>query len=304
MYSIILDALYELNNVKTEAEQAAYLQSLQPYAKALRESYDPSQGHHVNVDYRDPQAQAAYLIRYFPQYSQILPTILNELRYRGISVPFEKGILSLASFGCGPAPEIYGLIQFLNNYYKDITRIRAHTFDILAQEWTYSRSINEQKLIPDIWRERKVRVDNTVFDLATENGIDVIESSIKTSQLVTFQNCLNEVSPLLHRRVINNLRSIVQVMQQNALMIVIDLSGYEQVLNLIARIQVLVDAGPSASIVVGLTDRVRRHDAKQMIDNMPLIIKENLLTGIPKIRRNGLIPKRWTNYHYLAIRKN
>jgi hypothetical protein len=112
MYELILEALYRLNNLTGAEEKAQYLQSLKSVAKELRRSYDPNAAPNVRVNYRTKNVQAAYMLRYFPQYSQVLPTILDDLKNAQVSLPFDQENLSACFFGAGPPPRFMASRSF------------------------------------------------------------------------------------------------------------------------------------------------------------------------------------------------
>ena len=68
IYELILNSLYSANNIKLEREKINFLKSLQPYVTSLRSSFKNKQ---INVDYRDRNVQAAYLIAYYPSYIEM-----------------------------------------------------------------------------------------------------------------------------------------------------------------------------------------------------------------------------------------
>jgi hypothetical protein len=301
MYDLILTALYQLNNVNTDAEKARYLQSLQPATLELFRAYQSS---FVNVDYREPNTQAAYMIRYFPQYSQIIRIILSDLKDRNILLPFNQSDLSVSFFGSGPSPEIYGFLQFLNADFQRVRKVTAYTFDIISDEWSYSREITVKHLLPSIWNNRQFDLVPNGFDLSQANSVDRFTDIIGLSKLIVFQNCLNEVGQNLYSNVIANLVSLVHAMNSNSILIIADLSNYRHVFDLTQRIEALIRTSNPASILISLAEGQKTYDARAMINGMPSIIRQNLLTGIPYQVENGLIPRRKIKYHCLTVRKD
>lgn len=299
MYHLILKALYLLNNLKTDEERAQYLQSLKPTAKSLRSGFNPFAGPNVNVDYRSKVVQSAYMLRYFPQYSLVIRLILNKLKSGQILLPFDQEEISACFFGAGPSPEVYGFIQFLNGAFRHVCKVTAYTFDIISDDWAYARDITENYLIPAVWQQREFELINNNFDLSQANSIRKLTGIINSSSLVIFQNCLNEINQKSYPNVIGNLNSLVRAMRAGSILMIIDLSSYQAASNLVSQIESSVQAQNSVTTLIGLTESASRYDAVALRNELPLIIKQNLLTG-----EDGLIPRRNINYHCLVIRKD
>lgn len=299
MYQLILKALYLLNNLNTDEEKARYLQSLKPTAISLRRGFNPFAGPNVNADYRSEVVQSSYMLRYFPQYSLIIGLVLDELKNRQISLPFDHEEISACFFGAGPCPEVYGFIQFLNNDFSRVRKVTAYTFDIISDEWAYARDITEQYLISAIWQGRELELINNNFDLSQADSINKLTGIINSSSLLVFQNCLNEINQKLYPNVIGNLNSLVRAMRVGSILMIIDLSSYQAASNLVSQIESSIQTQNSVTILIGLSESAGKYDAVSLIKELPLTITQNLLTG-----DDGLIPRRYINYHCLVIRKD
>lgn len=297
MYDLILTALYQLNNLNSDEERAQYLHSLKPTARNLRSSFNPSIAPNVSVNYRPKDIQAAYMLRYFPLYTQVIRSILNKLRIARIALPFNQENVSACFFGAGPAPEAYGFIQFLNSNFKNVQKVTAYSFDIISDEWAYWRNATENYLIPGIWKNRKFEMLGSKFDLSQTDSVNELIKEIAASRLIVFQNCLNEISQGSYPNVVANFTSLIRAMSSGSILLVIDLSSYPPVTGLISQIESLVD-GNSASILISLSEGQSRYDGLAVRDALPLIVKQHLLTD-----EDGLIARRYVNYHCLAIRK-
>src|SRR4051812_19784011 len=112
LIEIIVRALFEANNCVTPAGQAEYLRSLRPAVRALWDAYRDPSGVVHNPQYVAAATQAVYMLRYFPGYTQLLPTCLSA-QEPGHLVTMNDPIVRAAYFGAGPAPEVYGTLQFL-----------------------------------------------------------------------------------------------------------------------------------------------------------------------------------------------
>ena len=299
MYQLILKALYLLNNLNTDEERARYLQDLKPTAISLRRGFNPFAGPNVNADYRSEVVQSAYMLRYFPQYSLIIGLVLDELKNRQISLPFDDEEISACFFGAGPCPEVYGFIRFLNSAFSRVRKVTAYTFDIISDEWAYARDITEQYLIPAVWQRRELELINNTFDLSQADSINKLTEIIRSSSLVVLQNCFNEINQRSYPNVNENLNSLVRAMRTGSILMIIDLSSYQAASNLVSQLESSIQAQTSVTTLIGLTESASRYNAVALINEMPLTITQNLLTG-----EDGLIPRRYINYHCLVIRKD
>jgi hypothetical protein len=297
MYDSMLKALYSLNELNAEGERAAYLRSLKPVARELRSSFNPYAAPHVEVDYRSKQTQAAYMLRYFPQYSLIIRLVLGKLRNKQIELPFNREEISASFFGAGPCPEIYGFLRFLSAGFPNIRKVTANAFDIISGEWAYAREITEHHLIPSIW-QRAFELNASNFDLSQAGSTRWLAHTINASSLLVFQNCLNEINRNLYPNVIKNIDSLVRAMRPGSILTIIDLSSYPAVLELIGRIEDSVRSRHPVTTLIGLQGSESRYDAVALINALPHAITQNLLTG-----EDGLIPRRYIKYHCLVIRK-
>lgn len=146
-YSSLLEGIYSTWELNTDTEKQACLQKLQDPVKELWNGY---QGSNISPNYRRLDYQIAYMLRYFFPHSLIVPTILNSLWEK--DELFEElvelleltnlhiyaddccyhhltnRLLTASFFGCGPCPELYGLMHYLSNGPR-ITRISAVMFD-------------------------------------------------------------------------------------------------------------------------------------------------------------------------------
>lgn len=298
MYELILEALYRLNNLTGAEEKAHYLQSLKSVAQQLRGSYNPNAAPTVRVNYRPKNVQAAYMLRYFPQYSQVLRIILNRLKNAQVSLPFDQENLSACFFGAGPAPEVYGFAQFLNAAFSNNKKLTAYTFDIISDEWNYSRGITEHSLVPSIWQNRTFELISKKFDITQANSVNQFAAIVGQARLIVFQNCLNEINQNSYPSVIANLKSLIGSMSSGSVLTVIDLSSYPAALQLISQIESLIRSENLASILISPSEGEKTYDAVALRDSLPNVIVDNLLTSA-----DGLIPRRWVKYRCLVIRK-
>lgn len=301
MQEIILNAIFTANNLTNVNAQQAFLETLKPIAKNLWWAF---RNFPVNINYQLQSIQEIYLLRYFPPYSRPIFEILSALHHNPGHLPFDSQKIVASFIACGPCPEIYGFFDFLMNVtaFRPNT-IDINTFDINNRAWTYSRNIVFNDVIPSVCRIQQppiiINQNNNQIDISQENCFVPFASNFQNSNLIVFQNCLNEISIENTHIVITNICNIVQSMSANAILLIIDLDSYENVLNLLTAIT-------ANDIVNNLTINLRHTstevtslDITDIANNIPNIVKENLLTG-----ENYLIPRKRVDYVYLVLKKN
>ena len=151
IYNWILAGIKDLSNSQNnEVALAEYLQSLQPYVKALRQGYKQNC---VNADYSEVAMQMAYLITYYPHYVVMTRNILERIDPLNMQAIFSNyAHLSVCIFGSGPAPEAAGLISFIANRYPNVRSLVVRTFDIAADTWKVSQDIAKSQVIYIVWQ--------------------------------------------------------------------------------------------------------------------------------------------------------
>ena len=150
-YLALLDGIYSARQLETDTEKQDYLQTLQ---NSARELWDEYRGSDISPDYSRIEYQEAYLLCYFLPYSQPVPYLLNHLILKenfSYQLP-ENGSLTASFFGCGPGPELYGLMHYLGGPQSGVD-ISAAMLD--REPWEHGRKIVRQLLnrvwIPDLY---------------------------------------------------------------------------------------------------------------------------------------------------------
>jgi hypothetical protein len=292
MYQDLLNGIYSVNNITSQQGKIAFLQALQEDVKSLRKAFTV---YPVTFDYTNINIQASYLLTYFPHYTELLQVALNKTN----ATIANEYINNLLLFGSGPCPEIIGYLKYLNQHNANNRRtIHANIYDIAATHWQYSRNIVFQNLIP------RLRYQSTINHTASNLRIDNPFTNVNLAQektIVVFQNCLNEITEQRHQTVIENFAKIYNALVRGSYIVIIDLSEYNSVINLITRIQQRLSNLPNASIIRNIGDGGLNRQSGYA-DPIPFI-RENLLTGIPFQVQNGLIPKRHIKFTYMIIKK-
>ncbi len=287
MYSYILDGLVkhnQINNVEL------YLQSLQYYVKQLRQSYKVNQ---VRVDYSDSNIQAAYLLAYYPQYTEMTYKVLCDLNHNYLHPCFVGSRELQACFFCaGPAPETVAWVKYLSSNYSTAKYAVAHTYDIAANTWSKSREITKN-VVASLCPGWEFTLNGYNLNLCQQNAFPSIRDIIQTSNLFFVQNCLNEF--ISNSEIfINNLDFLITEMPANSIIIRADLN-YKSVVSLMEQIEAYVSISTKSKIIRSYTaGDIHLHSSLIL----PPILKNNLLTGA-----DGLIPRSNINFKYLAIQK-
>jgi hypothetical protein len=291
MYQDLLNGLYNANNLTNQAQHISYLQNLQEDVKSLRKAFTV---YPVKFDYTNNKIQASYLLTYFPHYTELLQFALNTTS----STVANANINNLLLFGSGPCPEIVGYLNYLNEHKANNNRtIKASIYDIASTHWQFSRNIVFNNLVPNI--KQQSTINQTAKDLRIDNPFNV--NPISEKSLVVFQNCLNEITEEKHQIVIDNFTNIYNALPRESYIVIIDLSEYESVINLITRIQTTILNIGTAQVVRNINEGGLNRQSSYA--NPIPFIRENLLTGIPYQVQNGLIPKRHIKFTYIIIKK-
>lgn len=215
---LLLEGIFSANGLDKASrdEKVEYLKSLRNSATKLWQSF---QNQNVLIDYSSKKIQECYLLRYFHPYANFL---LRELSNLEESYFQDKNSYTVSFFGVGPGSEIIGLLHFLKNNTK-INNIHVNLFD--NEPWSYSRKIVNSLVIPEFWNLNNFSSNSFTVDFCSpdfwkfpENRAELI---IK-SDLVVFQNCLNEISNTNIMQTNANISGIFNNLSDKSLMLFID----------------------------------------------------------------------------------
>lgn len=287
MYNHILDGLTKFNQTNN---LELYLQDLQPYVKHLRENYCSS---NVKVDYSDPNVQAAYLLAYYPQYTEMTYEVLCNLAQNHLNMCFARRELQACFFGAGPAPETVSWVKYLNCNYSIAKYVVAHTYDLAAATWSGSREVTKH-LISQLFPDIKLTLNGTNLNLCQMDALFPIKDIIQNCCLFFVQNCLNEFvgnSQIF----IKNIDFILAKMPVASVLVLADLSNYTSVIALMKQVETYVSSKANLRIIRSYTTGACNF---RSLLTQPPVITENLLTG-----EDGLIARKNINYNFLAIQK-
>jgi hypothetical protein len=295
MYDLILEGLYRSKGINDENEKLDYLRKLQPYVRNLRSSYTTA-GQQVTARYLDHNSQAAYLVAYYPHYYQIVYRMLEDLAARNVVLPFNSTEVQACFFGAGPAPEILGWLAYMRDRFSVVQNAIANTFDIAANAWEFSRNITRE-IIPKGWKDRNFQITSKNLNLIDYNCMAQITDVIHKTHLFVMQNCMNEFT-INQTEIINNIICLIQAMPSGSILAIADLINYYQVDRLMDSIEIHITSQGLATLVRRRQEGIIEFRSKQA-DNLPEIIRNNLLTG-----EDGLIPRAKVKFQYLAVQKN
>jgi hypothetical protein len=299
MFELILQSLYDRANIHSQSQKEAFLRGLQPHALKLHNAY---RAFPVNVDYSSDEAQMVYLLRYFPQYSQLIRLILQSLNADPGLPQLGKDAITASFIGCGPSPEILGFFKLLTGIENKPNKVNINAMDIASDNWAFSRTITFNTLIPSVF-SNSIDYNNVVFDLAGEGEIEKSKALFEKSDLVVLQNCLNEINDSKKGIVLQNLGKIIHLLPSGAIIIFIELANYSSVLDTLIDIEENEEVLSQVSILRSSKGGNLSYDAQEIVKLIPDIVRNNFLTGIPYSVENGLIPRRRVNFYRTVLKK-
>lgn len=317
LYSYLLDALDELNSCSDNSsldfdsfELTDYLESLKPFVVNLRKGYRTNS---VRVDYSDLKVQAAYLLAYYPQYVEMTREVLASLDLE--QLPFKHDRIKVCLFGAGPAPEVVGLIDFLNEKFPNVRSIEIQIYDIFSGTWKWSRDITEYHVAPCLWKG-ELTIASEKLDFCEVNAFNRVESCIQESDFFFFQNCLNELPKI--DVLLDNIGSLLKKMPAESQLVIADLAGFQGNVNIQERVKTYVEGLNKPAQSNLLVSRVSPRPSKFSIQagkatrfrtklQLPGVLKQHLLTGKFSDPRGSdealLTPRVNVEYILLSIQK-
>jgi hypothetical protein len=216
MYDTIMNALMGIHSVSLAKPDYAF--ALKAPAIKLWESYQAGSDIADNAGYHDEDIRAVYLLRYYPYYTTILNSVLS---IAPKAEPKWCEPMDAALFGAGPAPEIVGLAQFLLEKELFFDFARFHVFDI-NNIWGRYRLAISKKIALEIGSIEEISTVRNRFDLRLPEAIkDGIAECLNKCEIVTFQNCLNEVNVEDVEAVSSNIIKCFHTMRRGATMVIV-----------------------------------------------------------------------------------
>ena len=176
--------------------------------------------------YENQNMQDCYLLRYYTAYTKLLDQELRRLEER-YNLHFDKKERLTASFfGCGPAPELAGLLQFLQHKgYRWPELITANLYDINSDAWHYARDIVERHVLKDLKDSRSLQINPIEADLTSADkfrGQNPDTEKIAESHLVVFQYVLNEIAQDKVNQALDSIEGILSHVPPESIVVFID----------------------------------------------------------------------------------
>jgi len=268
--------------------------------RALFNGYQTSK---VNTSYEPEDVQICYLLRYFAPYSQLLQQVLTPIGGWSLGT---LPTLTVSLLGTGPAPELCGLLKWLGTPARTpLPSVHAHLFD--SGDWTFARAVSLGRVLPAVWSE-ELSIQSHHLDVSCSwNDQPDLEAVLSSSNLIVLQNCLNEIDTTAHTQILQNLRWLSTTMIKDALLVVIDRTRYEPVLEFIRNVKLLENEG---HLACARYEENAYYDAGALHNDMPAVLLNSTLlyrqtafeNPIPA-EKSGLVVRRNLDYHAVAMRK-
>ena len=229
-YRTLLDAIYSERGIETDvAGQKKCPQELRDASEKLWAEFFKKPV--ISPDYSKLDYQEAYLLCYFLPYSQPVPYLLNHLILKkGFPCQLPKdGDFTVSFFGCGPGPELFGLMRYLGQ--SSIKNIKAAMLDI--EPWEHGRKIVEH-LLGRVWHPGHYEISEFKSDLVGDATTFLPDDSgdwVSKSDLIVMQHCLNEKDNAKQAQLMKNMKQLVEKMKPGAVMLIVERAKYKSVQN-------------------------------------------------------------------------
>lgn len=272
---------------KDEQECRLYLNKLKPFCRDLWSSYQNNSGN-INTNYSSDLTQEAYFLRYGPLYSHSINYVLNDLYKNKDIDPFKLGALDeeghlprdISIFSAGPATEIWGILKFfMETYDPDMDDyITFSTVDKIP--WNKTRLMTESSIKDYLERWHMPYKENTgpkIFHHQSDNLLDISFNYFTYSNLILFQNCLNEyLSQKSEEEVLSFLSGQLDGLSKNGILLFSERTNYDSN-NLLERF--FNQNIEEIDLIFEGSFKLRPY----ALLNIPSIIREELLTGEDKL---------------------
>ena len=280
IYSQIQQDLKYLYKFINDEEFSKFLIDLRPIASNL---YIKLQDKVVDVDYSSEEVQLAYILRYFPGYTEQLYTALYEIRKKQKKIFLESpDEIKFGLFGCGPCPEIIAISNFFEDYSSiKPDKITTHLYDKNSHAWSFIKN----NFIYPKYKEIDIvkfgfRIGHKSADFSTAFKLPK-QFDNEYYDVCCFQNCLNEFIKLTNEENLkNNIKSVTDSIKQGGFLVISD------------RTYIKSNALEVEKLLSSRFRTFKKIDKPYDINlksPIPSIIK-NLLNGSRSMR---LIPTRW-----------
>jgi len=216
--------------------------------------------------YWDPQVRLAYVLNYYVLYARAVPMVLESLVQLGWGQA--RHARRLLSFGTGPGSEIAGWMGYLSSVSGHLPPVTCVMNDKQNDGWDELRRTILRKVLGRSRYEQMPDIQSRQLDFCEPFDAVTLEMASKAG-LITFQNCLNEVSMDLHDVFLSNLEALVRSMGQHCILVIVDLQKYDSIdvlfkklrqrVSTMAGIERSADYRRTALINDGVPDVLEKH---------------------------------------------
>ena len=269
-YTDLLSGIFDRNELKNMEAKEQYLSEMRDIASDFWSKYQTQE---IIVDYTDTKNQEVYLLRYFPFYTQPVRFVLDELKGDDVCLP-EVELLEACFLGCGPGPEVIGLMWHLLSSEAVTTMLAAKMVDIAAETWGYSREIIREFVAEHYWQPGLVEYES--FAGSYLDNRDLKKIDVEGSHLAVVQFCLNEISRDAQSEVEDNILELFSRLSPGAIAIVIERDRYPQTRQMLKNMYQKADGIECLKPITAAEPTSDVVDNRTMLDGVPSIIKDNL----------------------------
>jgi hypothetical protein len=201
--------------------RAAKLSTIRASIERLRILYQIHD--HLLIDYNDNTIQAAYMLRYFPYYIETSHHILNSICPEQISESFVNH-MTISLYGCGAAPELLGILRFIQEHYPAINTANVNYFD--QHDWNPWREFCARSLSEMYWEGNIANIHPSQWNFLSgeEPGNEGTLRMIQESKLHSIQNCFSDLhySGVSNDTIIDRFIDLFQITSSGSLFILND----------------------------------------------------------------------------------
>ncbi len=269
----------------------SFLTGLQSAVKDLRQQY---RNDNVQVDYGQPQIQAAYLLAYYPYYvQQTHHSLMLATQHPGFDNLLNRRHLQALLLGSGPMPEAAALAIYRQQL-PLASSLKAISYDLNVSQWQSARRVTAQlmaNLAPNITYD----YEGHPLNLAQFQALAPAKRDIQSSQLIVIQNCLNEIYRANFDAFKHNMQFLMANMAPGSALLFSDLK-YSQTTRCLQLLKTIAQDFSNITIVYDYGDR---HLTLDNAFPLPTNLRHYLMTGA-----DGLKPRRWINQFSLCLFKH
>lgn len=295
IFEDLINGISDRNGLCDRKAKDQYLSELRPYARQVWSSYRQQ---NVTADYSEAKNQEAYLLRYFPFYTLPVLVELDALRADGVTLP-EAELLDACFLGCGPGPEVIGLMQHLRNSEADTTMLTIKMVDVAAAAWSHAREIVRDFVAEPLWKPGLVEYESVAASLSDTKALRQMD--LEGCHLAVVQNCLNEVPAGTQPEVVDNILEVFRRLAPGAIALVIERSGYGKTLRMMKSMQKLAAGIEHLTPIGDANPAYKCISYADMLHVVPSIITDNVLYrhGYPEPvwNKDGLIFSKKNDYY-------